>query len=390
MTPAEVEAAPEPTTSDRLRLVWRRYRWFTIFVILPVALAAFYLYLFASDQYVSEAHYLVRTQSGSTPPSTGGSFASLFSGGGATGSAAGMAAAGESMSVSDYLTSHDVVDALQKQLNIVALFRRPEADALSRLPVANPTPEFLLRYYRRQVDVYYDTDTGITTLKARAFRPEDAYAIASALLALGERRVNEMNIRGYTDAVALSRRQLEEAERALRSVQAQVTAFRQRERDANPTGSADAQIALVSRLQGELSSARAQLATTLQLIGSANPQAEALRQQVRSLEAQVAANTSRLAGGTDAIAAGLGNYEALQLQQQFLAQRYAAASAAFESARQNAVRQQLYVTRVVNANRPVKSTYPQRGTMLLTLFVALVVIYALGWLISAGVREHSV
>ena len=387
MSPAEIETAPEPAFSDRFRKVWKSYKWFTIVVLAPVVIAAAYLYLMASDQYVSEAHYLVRTQS-PTSSSSAPSLTSML--GGSSSGGASITAIGESLSVSDYLTSHDVVASLQKQLNIVALFRRPEADLLSRLPQANPTPEYLLRYYRKQVDVYFDMDTGITTLKSRAFRPEDAYAISSALLALGERRVNEMNVRGYSDAVALSRRQLDEAERALRSIQAQVTNFRQSGRDADPTGTAAAQISLVSRLQGELSAAKAQLATNTQLIGGSNPQAEALHQQVRSLETQVAEHSSRLAGGGQAIAAGLGNYEALQLQQQFLAQRYATASTAYESARQSAVRQQLYVVRVVNANMPVKSTYPERGIMLLTLFVALTVVYSIGWLITAGVREHSV
>lgn len=381
MAPAEIEVEAAPTLRQQSRGLLARYRWFFLVVVAPLLVVATYLYAFASDQYVSEAHFLVRTQSGNTP-SGGGIGAALGFGGAAP-------AQSEAMSVSDYLTSHDVVSALQKRLNLVGIFRRPEADGLSKLMAEAPTPETLLKYYRKQVDVHYDTDNGITTLKVRAFRPDDSYAIARALLALGEQRVNEMNVRGFRDAVALSERQLRETERALGEVQAQMTQFRQTERDVDPAGSAEAQIGLVSRLTQELSAARAQLQTTQRLIGGNNPQSQALRQQVASLETQLASQNARLTGGSDAIATGLGGYEQLRIRQENLAKRYDAATAAFESARQLAVRQQLYVVRVVDANRPVKSEYPKRAVTLLTMFAALMVAYAIGWLIAAGVREHA-
>ncbi len=386
MTPAEAEVEAAPPLRTRLRRLWKRHKWFVLTVVAPTLLLASYLYGLASDQYVSEAHFIVRTQGGSNPtPSVGGITAALgFGGGGGAG-----AASTEAQSVADYLTSHDVVSTLQKRLNLVALFRRPEADFASRLTVADPTPEYLLRYYQQQVDVYFDTDNGITTLKARAFRPQDAYNLSKTLLALGEQRVNEMNIRGFSDAVALSRRQLDEAEVALAEVQTRLTRFRQSGRDVDPAGTAQAQIGLVSRLSQELSAARAQLATTQSLIGSEGPQVEALRQQIRSLEGQLAAQSGRLAGGSSTIAEGLGGYERLRIQQELLAKRYEAAAATYQQARQNAVRQQLYVVRVVEPNLPVKSLYPKRALTLITVLCALLVIYAIGWLIAAGVREHA-
>ena len=292
------------------------------------------------------------------------------------------------MTVGDYLRSHDAVEALQKRLDLVALFRRPGTDFLSRLMIARPTPEYLYTYYQRQVQVAFDQDTGITTLTARAFRPADAYAIASQLLLLGERRVNEMNVRSYNDAVALSKRQLEDTERSLRGVGAKVTDFRQTERDIDPANSASAQIGLVTQLQGNLAAARSQLQATSQLIGAKNPQADALRQQIRSLESQLSTQNGRLTGG-GSIASGLGTYEDLQTQRGFLQQRYASVSTSYEQARQNALKQQLYIVRVVNPNMPVKSIYPQRFVTILTVLVALFVVYAIGWLLVTGVREHA-
>jgi capsular polysaccharide transport system permease protein len=281
------------------------------------------------------------------------------------------------------------VEALQKRLDLVALFRRPGVDALSRLMVARPTPEYLHGYYQRQVQIDFDETTGITKLTARAFRPQDAYAIASQLLLLGERRVNEMNLRSYHDAVSLAKRQVDETERALRAMGGKVTSFRQSERDVDPANSASAQIGLVTQLQGNLAAARSQLQATSQLIGANNPQAEALRQQIRSLEAQLATQNGRLTGDRTAIASSLGTYEDLQTQRSFLQQHYVSVSQSYETARQNALKQQLYIVRVVNPNMPVKSIYPQRFFTVLTILVALFVVYAIGWLLVTGVREHA-
>ena len=65
------------------------------------------------------------------------------------------------------------------------------------------------------------------------------------------------------------------------------------------------------------------------------------------------------------------------------------AAASLEKAREQAIQQQLYLQRVVNPNMPVKALYPERGRILGTVLVSLLLIYSIGWLIVAGVREHA-
>ena len=374
-------SADKPSLIGRARQLAKRYRHFLMFVIAPtLAVAAFY-YLVAADQYQSEAHFLVHSTS--QQRDVPGGLSSMLSRGGMG------AANSESLSVSDYLSSHDAVRALNAKLDLVGRFRAPEADFVSKLYPAAPDPETLFKYYQRRVDVHYDTDTGITALKVRSFRPDDSYEIIKALLQLGEQRVNQMNRRSYLDAIALSREQLAEAEQSVTVAQAALTNFRQTERDIDPPSSSEAQTRLVSSVETELSATRAQLASMGSMISASSPQYQALAARVRALEAQVASQNQRLTGGPRAIAASLGNYESLRLKQEFAAKRYETAAGALEKARQDALKQQLYITRVVEPNLPVRSLYPQRGTLLLTVFVALLVMYGLGWLIVAGVREHA-
>ncbi len=361
--------------------LWRR-RAFGLVVVLPTLLLAGYLFLIASDQYESEAHFLVRTTNSAPQVSTGFSQAI----GMVTGATA---AQSEAMSVSDYLTSHDAVDTLRREDKLVERFHRDDVDFLSRLRQGDPTPEKLLKYYQRQVKVTFNNETGITTLKVHSFRPEDSYDLVRKLLALGERRVNILNVRSYSDAIANARRQLDESEQALTTVQSKLTRFRQVRRDVDPEASGQAQIGLVTTLTGQLSAARAQLQAMGRMIDPASPQYRAMAARVHALEVQVAAQSDRLTGGSNAIANDVSDYQNLLLRQQFLGKRYEAAAAALDRARDLATRQQLYIVRIVDANKPVKSTFPERWRILSTAVIALLLAYSIGWLIVAGVREHA-
>lgn len=377
-------AAPGDVASVRFARVrgWvKKRRNFMLVVVLPTLLVALYYGLIASDQYESEAHFIVR-QADSSPPVVSGVGQLLTAAGGMSG------VQSESLSVGDYLSSHDAVGALRKRLDLVGAFNRSGIDLLSALDTDHPTAEGLLKYYRKHVDVKYNSDTGIVTLKVRAFRPIDSYSIVSTLLQLGEQRVNSLNLRGYKDTLAVAQQQLGEAEQAVAASQSRLTGFRQVGRDINPESTGQAQTQLVTRLREQLAQSRAQL-SSMSSIGASSPQTVAMRERVAALAAQVGAEDSRLTGGSGAIASGLGNYEGLRLRQEFAAKRYESAAANLEKAREQARRQQLFVVRVVEPNMPEKALFPERMKIILTIFATLLVIYSIGWLIVAGVREHA-
>lgn len=386
-TPPElIEVVDAPTgrtqpTAETLRALLARHRMFLMVVLLPTLVASLYFGLIASSQYISEAHFLVRAAGSGQP--TASSLSQML------GIGANLSPAqAESQALGDYLTSHDAVAALEKRLSLTRLFQRPGTDFFSRLR-NEPTPETLHKFYTRQVDVDYSSETGITTLKVRAFQPGDALRIATALIEIGEARVNLLNKRAYDDALRVARMQLAEAERELSMIQAQLTRFRQAGRNIDPIRTSGAQIELVTRLRGELATARAQLAGMANAVSPSAPQLRAMEARVAALAAQVAREDSRMTDGSRALAVGLGEYEQLQLRQEFAAKRYSAAAAALEAASEQAGRQQLFVVRVVEPNLPVKSLYPRRLWIVASIFVGLLLIYGIGWLIAAGVREHA-
>ena len=378
----ELDDPVRPSRSAGLFAWTARNRWLLLLVALPTLLVAGYYYLIASDQYKSEAHVLVRSAEPG-PKLNGGLGAVIGLAGGLT------TTQSEALSVADYLSSLDAVMSLQHQIDLVKRYQRPGVDWFSRLGDDDTNPQDLLDYYHDHVAVAFHTDTGITTLTARAFAPQDAELIASRLLGLAEARVNSLNQRGYRDAVAASERQLAEAEAELGKAQAELTRFRAARRDIDPAGTGEAQIGLVSELTEQLARAKAQLASMRGLVRGDSPQVVAQSAHVRALEAQVNAQSGRLTKGGGSISAGLGVFEELRLRQELAAKRYEVAQADAQASREQARKQGLYIVRVVEPNLPVKSRYPQRGRIVATVFFGLLIAYALGWLLLAGVREHS-
>jgi len=367
--------------ASRLRAWVGRHWRFLVVVVLPTAVAAVYLLAIASDQYQSETHFLVRTAE--QPRQQGSGLSQILAGAGGAGNSTP-----EAMSVGDYLTSHDVVETLRQRFGLVQRYARAEIDPFSRLP-ADPTEEKLLRYYRAHTRVELDNSTGITSVKVRAFSPKDAYDIARALLALGDQRINSLNRQAYQDQVSRLEQQLRGTENDMRQAQIAISVFRERQRDINPTGTGEAQTTLIATLTGQLSALRAQMASVGQAISRSSPQYVALSRQVRALEAQIVAQQSRLAGGGSTIASQVANYNELQLRQEFASKRYEAVASALDRAREQAVDKQLYLVRVVDPNLPGKAEYPQRGRILATIFFGLLLVYAIAWLILAGMREHA-
>lgn len=349
-------------------------------MLLPTALIAIYYYLIAADQYQSEAHFVVRTSD--TPAAPSGLSQALTMVGGTSSER-------DAMVVADYLESHDAVAALQSKIGLSQRFRRPEADSVSRLWVTNPTPEQLQKYFKGKVDVDVSTETGITTLKVRSFRPEDSYRIIQELLKLGEGRVNMLNQRNYANAITMSQRRVQEAEANLSQIQRQITQFRLSEQDFNPQVTGASRTSMVSDLQGQLAVAKAQEASMAAVVSANSPQLVALRRRVAALSRQVASEGAKLSQGPGNVAAGMGAYEGIKVRQEMAGKQLEIASAGLQRAQDDARRQQLFVVPVVDPNMPVKALYPERTKTVLTAFFALMLIYGIGWLITAGVKEHA-
>jgi hypothetical protein len=125
---ADAAAAPQPANrQDRHRPQRQRrralLRSLALCVALPTLLASIYFGLIASDQFVVEVRFAVRSSNGVQA----GDALSLF---GAIPNASSTVT--DSYIVIDYLQSRELVDKLDERIGLRKLYARPEVDYLSR------------------------------------------------------------------------------------------------------------------------------------------------------------------------------------------------------------------------------------------------------------------
>jgi capsular polysaccharide transport system permease protein len=361
----------------------RKWRGFLLAVVLPTALAAVYLYGIAAGQYASEARFLVRGSSGGSSSALGGAL------GAALGGAGFKPAQEEAMAVREYLRSQDAVREVRRDVDLISIWRRPEADIPAMLWTQEPTIESLTRYYQRMVKAEYDGESSTVTVHARAFRSGDAKALAEALLKASENLVNRLSERQREDTLGTARREVEIAERRVVAAREALTTFRQEGRALDPARESAANIGSVSALEAALTQTRAELQEKSAYMRRDNPQIALLRNRISALETQIRAERQRLTNGEEAVPQQLASYERLVLEREFADRQLATASAGLETARVDVARQQLYLARITEPQLAESAQYPKAAFMIGSMFVVLCVVYGIASLILAGFREHA-
>ena len=381
--------ALEPTPPPKPWLVRLLRKPFFLLVILPSLVTAFYFYGIAAPQYVSEARFIVNSRG-----SDGGAQAAAIraAGAGLLGGLGGGMSGGEANSIRNFLTSLDAVMQAHESLDLVELWRRPEADFLARLWFTEP--ERIARFYNHMVNVTLDPMTGVTTLKVRSFRPEDSKELTETLLLAAETLVNRLSERARGDTLRLAQNEVEIAERRVQESSTALIRFREQQRELDSAGAVQAAVVLRGQFEGSLAQARAELTERLQFMRPDNPALQATRNRIEALERQIAAERARHTDTTSTLGGAilvsqLAEYERLMLEREFSNKQLASATASLEVARVEAQRQQLYLSRIVQPNLAVYALYPRSFTTTASILLGLAIAYGIGWLLIVGMREHA-
>ncbi|MFZ5664749.1 MAG: capsule biosynthesis protein [Pseudomonadota bacterium] len=377
--PGEADAAEAP--SPLVRWIKKR-RWFLLAVVLPTLLATLYYGLIASDIYISESRFVIKS-----PDQKRGQTSTLANLVQTTGLSGGQEQTNE---VLTYVRSRDALKALEKNVAIRDKFSTPDADFLSRFPqpFSDDSFESLFKYYGKRVDARLDSETSTAIIKVEAFSPQDAYSINRELLDLSEGLVNRLNGRAQSKGIIEAQRQVDLATQRARAARVALTQYRNSQALIDPTKQAGGVLEISNTLIAEQAALKAQL-DLMQREAPANPSIPALRNRIRAISVQIASQDSRVVGSGSGIASKLGGYENLLVEQEFATQSLNAANAALVQARAEAQRQQFYLERVVDPNVPDVPLLPKRLLNVIIVAAAALSLYFILWMFMIGVLEHA-
>ncbi|WP_369828191.1 hypothetical protein [Burkholderia singularis] len=376
-------ASSVPTTEKRanasvLGRIRRLDKLFVLTVAVPTVIATLYYGLIASDVYVSESRFVVRSAQRAAQPSVMGA---LLQGTGL------VREQDDTYSVIDYIQSRDALRELGQNYVLDAYSK--QGDLISRFNASlDNSFESLWKYYdKRIVSVTLDSSSGIATLKVRGYTPNDAYAINSKLLGLSEQLVNRLNQRAAHDMVSFAQNQVNLAAAKAKDAAVALAAYRNSNAVFDPDKQSALQLQQVTSLQTELFNAQTQL-RQLQVIAPQNPQISVLKNNIVEIERQIRESASGVAGGKNSLSNKSASYTRLQLDSQVADKQLASAITAMETARGEAQRQQLYLERLVNPNTPDIAIEPKRLKSIFEVFALGMIAWGILSLLLAGVREH--
>lgn len=353
---------------------------FLLTVVLPTLLSLIYFGFLASDVYISESRFVVRS---ADKPQRGGLGIFLQS--------AGFGSAGEEVQVANgFIQSRDGLHALDADGYARSAWGK---DSISIFDRFNPLGfagsfEELFDYYRSKVSAEFDAQTGITTLSVRAFTASEAHEMNERLLNRAETLVNQLNERGRGDLITYAEREVAEAQQQATAAALALAQYRNRRGVIDPERQATVQLQMISKLQDELIGARMQL-LQLRAIAADNPQIPVLNVRIKGLGRAIEEQLGEVAGNEGSLSQAAAKFQELQLRREFADQQLAIALTSLQDARNEARRQQAYVERVAQPSLPDDAIEPRRLRGILATLIVGLVAWGILTLLLAGVREHK-
>jgi capsular polysaccharide transport system permease protein len=355
-------------------------RLFILTVLVPVVISTLYFGFFASDVYVSESHFVIRSPQ---KPAASGLGAIWQSAGFST-------ASDEVYAAQSYAASRDALRAINANDAIKKAYTQPYIFVFDRFnPLGwNGSFEQLYKYFQNKVKVLNDPTTSITTLTVRAYTAKDAQRFNEQLLTLSEDRVNRLNARGRKDLVGYAQREVDAAKAKSQAASLALAGYRNRSGVIDPEKQAEVQMQMVSKLQDMLLAARAEL-SQLQRFTPLNPRIPVVRSQLASVQHEIDVQLGKVAGNRSSLAVGAVQYQRLLMESEFSEKQLTAALTSLETARNESVRQQAYVERIVQPNLPDSPIEPRRWRAILATLALGLLAYGILRMLLAGVREHA-
>lgn len=362
-------------------MTWlRKHLLFVVIVLAPTLGAILYYGLIASDVFVSESRFVIRSPQRQAQT---GLVGALLQGNPLTRSQ------DDTYSVHDFILSRDALRELDEKLGVRKLYSSPSADPIGRFPGLEWDRSFeaFHRYWQKKATVEFDPASSITVLRVRAFTAEDSQRINDLLLQMGERLVNDLNERSRRDLVTFAEREVKLAEDKVKDAALALSAFRGRQAIYEPDRQATLQLQGVAKIQEELLATETQLAQ-LRRVSPANSQIAALGAKADMLRRAIAAENAKVTGG-GGFSARAPDFQKLALEKEFADRQLASTLAALEAARSEAQRKQLYLERLVKPNLPDDAVEPRRIRGIFTVFVLGLIAWGVASLLVASVREHA-
>lgn len=300
------------------------------------------------------------------------------------------AASPEIYMVGDYIRSRAIIQDLGGKEFLRKIYDNPNVDSVARLPWPISL-EHAWEYWNAKITATIDTQADSLTLSVRAFTPQDAVTLAQKIIEKSEHLVNSITEGSRRDALKRAEEEVKTTRIRLAKAQLALRQFRDTSNSVDPNLSAtsanDTLTALVkdkidleinrSSLEGAVVAADA---PTRRLLDA---QIEAKDKQIKQLQSEMTSQTR-----DDALSGKLAKFQELELENEFAQNQYSTAQNAYQQARVQLAKQQLYLAMVTAPTTPEDPAYPRKLLDSALSFAFFLVLWGMITLVVAAIFDH--
>ena len=375
MTAADISPAAREAAVRRRRTFMARSA--VILILGPALLYALYLFI-APARYEATATFAVRDSRVAHTDALS-----------AIGLVTPTSTSTDARIVEDFIRSPAMVAKLRQDYDFNGAYSPFRLDPIFSRVSGDASLESATRFWRRQVHVQHDIQTGATTLAVRAYDKQSALRLARGVMAESERLVNTMSDRAVTDLTADAAREVEMKREEYEAAQQRLADFQGRRQAIPVDAPAQQAIALVGQLDAQLAAKRTELASATQTYQPNAPQLAALRREIAALETerQQAVNNALQAPGSEAVGGEI-EAQAVLLDYQAAQAAYQAAVQARDAARRQDQNARKYVIAYVAPTLPSENDWFARFGNVLAVLIAAAILWSLAALVYSIIRDH--
>ena len=390
-TPAEKPEASQPTPirpPAGAAQIKRRHNGLMLSVvfviILPVVIAAFYLMVFAKDQYASNVGFTIRQEETGTASELMGGLSNILGGG----------AQGHADLLFEYVQSQEIIERVSLEFDLQRHYSQtwPLDPVFSLWPTA--TIEDLLWFWGRMVRVTYDKSTGLMLLQVRARDPASAQEIAQLVVAESERMINRLNETARRDATRNAEADLEVALARLRAAREALAEFRARTQIVDPQADIQGRLGVLNNLQQQLAESLVEQDLLMQSIDGADPRMRQVQRRIEVVRNRIREERETFArmdvtGDDTDYPRLIAQFEGLQVDQVFAEATYQAALTALDAARSNASRQNLYLANFIQPTLAQRPQFPKAIQIIGLVLLFATLLWGIMALVYYSLRDRG-
>jgi capsular polysaccharide transport system permease protein len=294
------------------------------------------------------------------------------------------------MYIKAYIHSLDMLKILEKKIDIKKLYQSQTIDPFYKL-YGWMSQEGYLWYYQNRVELVYDEVTGLLTIKAEGFSPEDANTISQAILKESERFINELSHKISREQMKFAENELNNAKNRYQEAKNKLIAFQNEYGVLDPKAQAEAKTGLTLQIETQIATKETELSSKKSFLNDNAPEVVVLKSEIEALKKQLLKEKEKIIANSKKTKLNnlASRFQELMVEAGFAEDAYKVALASLETTRIEASKKIKQLVVIQSPTLPETAEYPNKIYNIVTAFIILSLLFGIIRLIKAIIEEHK-